>query len=173
MLTEVNDRLRERYGAAWPARDWPAIRAALAEFHAARKPWLCAAHYNHGDAAVICRNARGEPHPPRWRIVHLSRPTRGQRRERGFAAHIAAEKALREGMANLAALPGFDPRDLRPLIPVKVFNGRRYVIRRGELMNPLSGRFLHPINPKGQEMRGRSIFRTDVTAIIQERRAAR
>jgi|SRR5215217_2019336 len=166
LIETRNNQFRAAYGTAWQALDRDAMRAACDDFRAATRPWLHAERYTRADMTTIARNVRGEAHPPRF---YARSRYRCGHPAKGFGAHVTAEKRLREGMAELAAVPGFTPRDRRQLVPVKLRNGRRYNIRRGELFNPLHGRFLHPINPKGQEMRC-SVYREEVVAIMPERK---
>lgn len=87
---------------------------------------------------------------------------------RGFPAHVATERRMREKLAQLRALPGFDPNETRETVPVMV-NGKRRKVRREDLFG-LSVGWIHPVGAKGRPMR-RSVPFERITEILPERHA--
>ena len=161
----ARDAFRTRYGAAWAARDFAAMGEAARLFRVEFPDWTTDGDpMLHDSAATMARNVRGEEHPPRvrarWNYRHTS--TR-----KGFAAHVERERVLRDTLAKLRALPGFDPEDDRDVIPVVMqwTGGKVRHFRRSELFAP-SGQFLHPVKPSGEAMpRARSEYRDRVESI--------
>ncbi len=164
------DALKARYSAAYAARDWAGVREALRLFYAEFPRWAVSGSGDlRSSTTVIARNMRGEKHPPRWHVASRYRHGRGGK---GFAAHVAIERATLDSLAQLHALPGFTLDDDRAVIPVVMrWTGQARHFTRAELYAP-GGRFLHPVKPDGTPMpRARSEDRSAVASIKPARRA--
>ncbi len=166
---EACERLRADYGAAWRARDFSGMRAAVGYYHVA---WRVGRRVlqgrAHDSASELCRRIRGEREGPRERARASHRLRWVERRD--FTSYVQRERALLDSLARLRALPGFNANDPRELVPVDTRMRRRYKVRRGEMLDPRVA-FLHPINSAGEVMRV-SVHRSDVVRIIGHREAS-
>lgn len=115
------DAFGDAYKPAAEARDWPAVRAAIAAFKVASLDFQEARRMRE---LVKCRIAMILETPPGTRELARRRYRHPDARHRGFACYMAREASARARLARIAAIPGFDPADRRALVKAKDIHGR-------------------------------------------------
>ena len=155
---DVREGFESAYRAAWEARDWEALRAAVEHCHAAFRPLV--GKYGTARQLITHRaHVIREGSPPRY----PAKP----RHAKGFAHHVTRERALVERLAWLQTLPGFALTDRRDVVTVRDRTGRRLRVSGRALRDFRRGDYVDRVNREGVvTSRTGTVWRHQIAAVI-------